>query len=120
MYICFITCILFIVYTNYAHIEPANNILYLSTVHETSKHLGFLVKLKFVKKMATMLKTLSSGRKSASLREHPVFSAQVSSSLSRKNRMLSQATEARSALQKLTKTAKQNETFNNVKNNVEQ
>ena len=107
--------ILFIVYTNYAHIEPAINILYLSTPHETSKHLGFLVKLKFVKKMATMSKTLSSGHRIASLREHPVFSAQVSSFLSRKNRLLSQATEARSALQKQTKNAKQNKTFN-VKN----
>ena len=67
--------------------------------------------------MATMSKTLSSGHRSASLRqrEHPVFSAQVSSFLSRKNRSLSQATEARSALQKQTKNAKQNKTFN-VKN----
>ena len=55
--------------------------------------------------MATMSKTLSSGHRSASLRqrEHPVFSAQVSSFLSRRNRLLSQATEARSTLQKQTK-----------------
>ena len=56
--------------------------------------------------MARMSKTLSSGHRIASLREHQVFSAQVSSFLSRKNRLLSQATEERSTLQKQTKNTK--------------
>ena len=57
--------------------------------------------------MARMSKTLSSGHRIASLPEHQVFSAQVSTFLSRKNRLLSQATEARSTLQKQTKNAKE-------------